>query len=289
MNRPLLTFFVALFAVIVGQAALADLAPPAIVFSHAEHMERVKDPRCTDCHDGTRAVSGPPAIRANVCLSCHDVIPRFTPRARELATAVPFSHAPHVKSVTCTTCHTPRTEASTTVSATAAPRALYSRPSSSDACIGCHATSGKGPREAECIECHGRDQRRVKPDTHDPAWIDLHGKSAFLFAPNAHGESCTSCHREVGCKACHEVRQPRDHTGLWRVRTHGSAAGWDRDRCKTCHETNQCIACHTTTPPPSHQGAWVAQHGLMARSKNDESCLTCHRQSSCNECHAGNR
>jgi hypothetical protein len=288
MNRLVITFIGVLLAAIVGQAAHADLAPPSVSFSHAEHMDRVKEPRCTDCHDVTRATSGLPAIRANVCLSCHDVIPRFTPRAREPAIAVPFAHVPHAKTVACASCHTSRPDARVPGNSPAL-RAQYVRPSSSESCLSCHLQSGKGPREAECNACHRRDERRVKPETHDPSWIDLHGKSTFLFAPNAHGESCTSCHREVGCKACHEVQQPRDHHGLWRVRTHGAAAGWDRDRCKTCHETNQCIACHTTTPPPSHQGAWVARHGLMARSKNDESCLTCHRQTSCNECHAGNR
>jgi len=287
MRRALTLSFVVFTLVVVGDVAFAKLSRPTLVFSHEEHMDRVRDPRCTDCHEAVRVVSGPPAIRADVCFSCHDSIPRYTPRQREAPLAVSFPHVPHAKSVACTDCHVAR--ATTSDDERVAERALYARPSTSASCFSCHRSRGQGAREPECAACHGRDEQRVKPVSHDGGWIDRHGRSAFLSSTHAHGESCTSCHREVGCKQCHETRSPRDHTGLWRVRTHGAAAGWDRDRCKTCHETNQCIACHTTVPPPSHSGAWIARHGLMARSRTDESCLTCHQQASCNACHAGGR
>ena len=86
-------------------------------------------------------------------------------------------------------------------------------------------------------------------------------------------------------QSCHNLVMPRSHNGLWRVRMHGLAASWDRDRCKTCHESGVCVRCHATERPLNHVGNWGTVHGLAASTSDNEHCATCHRGSFCVQCH----
>jgi hypothetical protein len=263
-------------------SATSTTSSHVVTFSHEDHLARTPEARCKDCHEVAKGATLP-VVRWASCAQCHDETPTGASRRRGRTLGVVFEHDAHAKSLTCGACHARR-------SGEDAPRLApeHTRPSGPD-CLSCHATRNVGPAPLACASCHGRDQRRTKPSSHDASWRRRHGAFAEPLAPAAHGQRCLDCHRESSCRGCHDVERPRDHTALWRVRGHGVAASWDRDRCKTCHQTASCTACHATTEPRSHGPTWRATHGLVARSRADTSCLTCHRPSTCLQCHQGGR
>lgn len=275
---PLAAAALALCAALAALPSQSAPGVPPVDFSHVEHMTRQPDARCTDCHDVTRTTGAAPTWTATSCTYCHDDdIPAFAPRARGQQMAVAFSHGTHQARTGCLQCHEREGEDE-----------AFTKPTK-QACFSCHSQAeGDVPPTTSCKSCHEQDQRRVAPRSHDVTWTKRHGIHADPFHDFEHGQACTLCHKENSCVGCHQTQAPRDHTALWRERTHGAFAAWDRNRCKTCHETNQCIRCHTTNAPRNHRGAWQATHGLVARSRGDQSCLTCHRPASCVQCHSGN-
>ena len=88
-------------------------------------------------------------------------------------------------------------------------------------------------------------------------------------------------HEPTFCEDCHRDQEPRDHTALFRTRTHGIVASIDRARCETCHQPDFCIRCHSEVSPRSHRGMW-------ARGRNTH-CIACHipvaSEPRCYTCH----
>lgn len=263
-------------AALAALPASVLLAEESKLFSHQPHLGDV-GATCADCHD--LAAAGLPALKTEACKNCHDPTPawRLSGHARPLA--IKFPHAAHVAGLECKQCHAGIPEDKIVDGAPAVEQAD---------CTSCHTEVGVVVDERSCRACHGVDSRRIVPRDHRAAWLARHGREARWRVFEDHGRDCQLCHRADACVACHGERQPRDHSALWRVRMHGEAASWDRDRCKTCHETGVCERCHQTSEPVSHRGAWRKNHGFVA-SGFAGNCTVCHQQAWCISCHRGGR
>ena len=203
------------------------------------------------------------------CTDCHQ------------PSSVRFPHKAHVDSLECNDCHAP-SEGSAEPDRRA--KASY------EACTECHNENDIELDKAACAKCHGVKMRLTAPPDHKKAWLARHGRESEWRVFEKHGRKCSLCHQSNVCITCHQSQKPASHTGLWRIRTHGSAASWDRNRCKTCHETGTCIQCHTTTPPINHTGSWGSTHILVAQTAGNERCAVCHSLvRPCAGCHAMGR
>lgn len=281
--------------------AAAPSRPPGPRFSHRAHLnmqEQQSDPAarhgmkllvtridlsgCVPCHE-LPAEGFPSALKKDTCAICHEQVldpqqpPPRGPREPSWL-LVRFAHERHAQNprIACTECHV--------LAAAPVPRGereLFATPD----CMGCHEQHGVPT--APCERCHRQDPRRDRPPDHDLAWPARHGQLVEVGRERGHGRDCRTCHGEDACRRCHRTSSPRDHTGLWRVRLHASAASWDRERCRTCHESGTCKGCHLTTPPPNHRGPWASVHGLVATSRSDDGCRACHQSAWCASCHAG--
>ena len=254
----------------------ASAAPAS--FPHALHVVD-NSVECTTCHE--TQPEGLPKLDAEGCLDCHsDGAPPyvFTAKARRLWAA--FPHAKHDRKVACADCH----KAIVTPEWTQGGPMLEQKD-----CVACHAQNDVSVPLLGCAQCHGLDARKARPPDHDGNWPIVHSAKAQLRAFPQHGKDCILCHGGDACVRCHTTQAPRSHNALWRVRTHGYAANWDRDRCKTCHETGGCIRCHAVTPPLNHAGAWQLLHGVAAARADNATCLVCHRASQCAACHRAQR
>ncbi len=246
--------------------------------SHKTHIQFNDD--CTGCHLWEQD-DGLPELNKPYCDKCHDE--QGTPKweipgqARELQ-KIAFKHNLHTRQAKCVECH----------KTTMTDRHRLNTPLvSPDKCISCHTKKKVLFPMRNCRRCHGVDRNRVSPKNHGETWSVRHGREERWSPARDHGKKCQLCHRNTACVACHRSKRPRSHTGLWRIRIHGTQAKWDRDRCKTCHETGACISCHRRTPPQNHRGAWGAIHGLSAKFKSNSRCLTCHNPAWCTNCHRG--
>lgn len=120
-----------------------------------------------------------------------------------------------------------------------------------------------------------------KPETHNSAWMDLHGKQA-----NINSQECYDCHTDkLECITCHEDTKPRNHTLSWTNKLHGLEVKWGRSNCKTCHTEDSCISCHESTKPANHTSHYVDVHcnvgcqqpiGVWENTISKD-CLVCHR------------
>ena len=243
-------------------------------FSHADHQEEGAE--CSDCHDTAAEV---PILKREACEDCHDEAPpAWKLPIRALRLKIKFPHKAHADSLECEKCH----------QSTAEDNQLFDKPMLLvSSCESCHEKNKVANGEGDCIRCHGVDQRKVPPGDHKESWLNRHGSEAQWRVFGIHGSECSSCHRRSACVICHKNNLPRSHTALWRVRTHGVAASWDRDRCKVCHETGTCVRCHRTTAPMNHRGAWRATHGLAAQIRGNQHCAVCHSLARCTACHSG--
>jgi hypothetical protein len=115
----------------------------------------------------------------------------------------------------------------------------------------------------ECSVCHLELTVYTEPPSHDAAWPQTHGR----FMEFEDKESCLLCHQEETCYTCHDLEEPRDHTNLFRRKTHGLKASFDRSRCLVCHRNDECQACHLATADPIPAAPYHTP---------DASCLTCH-------------
>jgi len=121
------------------------------------------------------------------------------------------------------------------------------------------------------------------PDTHKGDWIRFHGSFVELNRNEAgqQGTACYVCHDRNDCIECHSSRPPRDHTNIWRMRSHGLEAAGNRERCLRCHRQDYCVRCHNETAPRTHTGNWARRHctrchfggGLVPA----DNCVVCHR------------
>ncbi|MBI5544181.1 MAG: cytochrome c3 family protein [Deltaproteobacteria bacterium] len=254
-------------------AAAPEVAGPK-PFSHKLHVGEQEMP-CKSCHD--LKAEGLPALKSKGCGKCHeDGAPQW--RKKEAAPGqakVRFPHSKHAEKGECADCHQSVLEDQ------------QPAPLEAESCGRCHEEKKVAVNELACAQCHGEDLKRRRPADHDGAWFQRHGEQSQWRALEEHGKSCGDCHRPATCSACHDQQKPRDHNGLWRVRTHGLAAGWDRDRCMTCHQTSTCQRCHADTRPVNHAGNWRLNHGLVAGTVGNETCNVCHQTSWCAACHSG--
>lgn len=266
-----------------GAGLLALILAPAVfqaeekpTFPHDTHIE--EGAACTDCH-ALDAEPGEPKIKLAFCEDCHeDGAPGMTLAAKGRPLKMKFPHDVHTEAAECADCHDATLKGE---QKPCQPLVTVER------CFACHKENDVETPEQACKVCHGVDQRRVAPADHGKAWRLRHGRESQWSALAGHGQDCGFCHTRSACSTCHQNTRPQSHTPLWRIRTHGRAAAFDRDTCKTCHETGTCIACHRRTEPASHRGAWRSTHGLVAGSKDDARCTVCHSPAQCTACHSG--
>jgi c(7)-type cytochrome triheme protein len=260
----------------LGLISAGLLAGETKVFSHAQHAEEGAE--CDMCH---KVVDGAelPKLSPEGCAECHD---DGTPAHRLPAVGkrpkLAFPHKLHTDAAECKDCHSATLSGSQKADASLMEQGR---------CAACHKENDVEVAPGACAACHGEDVSKQAPADHKKTWGRRHGQEARWRVFHDHGSDCALCHRNDGCVNCHKSRRPKSHSALWRTRTHGLQAAWDRQACKTCHETGACIRCHKTTKPLNHKGAWQAVHGLAAHSKSDTHCATCHQLSWCAACHAG--
>ncbi len=115
----------------------------------------------------------------------------------------------------------------------------------------------------DCAVCHLEVSLVSAPPSHDSNWPRQHGRVSEFFDKS----KCLLCHQEATCKMCHQTQKPKDHTNLFRRKTHGIKATFDRARCVVCHREDECIICHKATAEPMPAAPY---HTPGA------SCLSCH-------------
>ncbi len=255
--------------------------------THREFIDKCKQCKkdCTDCHT-LDPKTDRYSLNKAFCKHCHEPSPPpawiLPKKARRLAAGVSFKHTVHQRArqgevLKCRACHQSTIEDRAFGSDSLLP---------ADDCFSCHAERRVALPEKRCGKCHAAAGiNRNAPSSHDLSWLRRHGREAGWAPALGHGRRCGQCHQKAACVGCHRSQRPADHTGLWRVRTHGTSAKWNRDRCKTCHETGACISCHRRTPPLGHRGDWVSRHGRV--SGFQDGCTVCHAPGWCAACHRG--
>jgi len=278
-----------------------------LAFSHSQHVTE-NGMACVDCHE--KPVDGRFARPAHsACKECHG----------------DWVESKKIDAKTCGMCHKikdlrelslekPLTLAIQTNHVFSHTAALTNR------CADCHGTlfdpkvtrvpamtrtlklgiRGKAHRWGmDCSACHQGMDRNTPPPNHRQNWVLRHG--ALGTEPD---NVCGVCHREQSCRECHQVTQPASHNNLWRLKTHGIQAEWNRSRCLVCHQKDSCDACHADTRPLSHNAGWRQNHCYNCHpSKSTGSgCTVCHetgigshpnphaagwRDQHCNNCHSG--
>jgi hypothetical protein len=266
----------ALFCALPLWPPAARAEEQAHLFNHETHFGGA-ELKCHECHPQP-AGEAVPGLDKEICKKCHTPEPPWLgpPKPAKLVLPGRFPHGTHArKGVDCVECH----EQILTPEAAGQP-VLQTRQ-----CFACHEARGLGGVLANCKGCHGLDKRSERPADHAAGWSARHGAESKLRVFGEHGRDCLLCHGSDSCRACHRAQAPRSHTGLWRLRTHGTAASWDRDSCKACHEVGGCVACHRETRPLNHTASWRSVHGLAAQSAGNETCAACHAAGFCAACH----
>ena len=256
--------------------------------THTHFVKKLKSSKndCTDCHRLDKKQKSY-ELERDFCKNCHTPRPPepWNPphEARKLE-GVLFDHSKHDRTKSkrkrqCIECH------EITVNDAQTWKNLLIAP---DRCIACHTKEKVAIPVKMCARCHSREEKnRVAPKNHGKNWPIHHGAEARFNPVLGHGKQCALCHANTSCVACHRTKRPKSHTGLWRLRMHGTEAQWDRQRCKICHETGACVSCHRRTKPISHRGAWRTGHGRTVLPNSEEHCTTCHSPGWCVNCHKG--
>jgi hypothetical protein len=170
-----------------------------------------------------------------------------------------------------------------------------------ESCQICHTQSPQVPIIASLPRrsrdgAPGVDLSALRPPGHLPGFRTDHRAVA------AGGDaSCSRCHRQTFCAACHDsARRPGFHAVNF-VARHASAALTSANECSSCHQVQAfCRDCHRQTGTTqagavgtgsrfhSAQPAWTFGHSGAAR-RSLESCVSCHQQTFCLQCHSASR
>ena len=281
IKRTILTFGTA--AVLLLLMVGCDEDKYQLKFSHYIHVTD-NEMGCDECH-GELGKPSFMAITHKTCIDCHD-----EPEAEE------------INAKTCGYCHQekqlPNLKEWTPAPATSNRNVFVHTEALAGQCKDCHddlfaealSSVPKLTRSdiieirddahasgQDCLTCHTDMDPAQQPESHDLAWTKRHG--FFGIQTDA---ACSVCHTEDSCKQCHSITQPASHNNLWRLRSHGAVASWDRDRCQVCHEEDSCTECHSQTRPRSHTGRWgkgkYASHciGCHTAASEGEGCMVCH-------------
>jgi cytochrome c7-like protein len=302
-----------------------------LTFSHSKHLGR--GTACAACHPAAAASrsavddllpteaacrachpidrSQPDLVVPNAppvaCRACHPgYAPGSVPRVYSPPPPLKFDHSAH-RTTPCDGCHG---DLRTVELATA--RQLPTMAS----CLRCHR-DGSEPRH--CADCHlaklgGLIETRFEHGTLVPAHSglgDAHGpdfKSHHTQEARQVGASCTACHDQSECVACHQgVTRPMEfHPGNY-VLTHAVDARRGKPDCSACHRAQSfCVGCHEreglgtrgdtqfSAGDPArafHPAGWASAgpgpnlHAREAR-RSVTSCVSCHREDECLKCHS---
>lgn len=126
---------------------------------------------------------------------------------------------------------------------------------------------------------------------HDPGFRTGHKGVA-----SASAASCSGCHEQSFCSACHTGEGTRRFHAANFVQRHAADSYGQETRCASCHNTELfCRSCHRTSGLATQgrldaafhdaQPQWLLQHGRAAR-QGLQSCATCHAQRDCQTCHS---
>ena len=250
--------------VAAGHGSLASASLQSCATCHTQEV-------CATCHVdlGLEEVASMPPTPAGM------IVPRF-----EAQYPVPATHTSgdwqegHQADASfgeCSTCHT------------------------SDDCRSCHVAPvpdlvAQLPSR-ESTSAPGVMLSERSPESHESVFF-LQAHSALAATDQT---SCTTCHVDAFCVACHDGEPGGGyHPANFMVRHSSSAYGRDSE-CSSCHEEQLfCRACHVEVglagPRVAAQGyhdaspVWLLRHGQAAR-QNIESCSSCHRQVDCTRCH----
>lgn len=252
-------------------------------FSHYNHIEKY-DVTCSDCHGESENGAFAKPSHAS-CVDCHD----------------DWMEDVEVGEDTCGNCHVAKNldafaEREIPEAETPTAGVFVHTDALEGKCADCHGNLfGKDMTRVpeltrndvlrireqahrsgmDCTSCHVDMDPETPPPSHDVNWDRRHGEWG-MRSDNA----CGVCHSEQSCRECHEVTMPKSHNNLWRLKTHGQQAAWDRERCMVCHESDSCDACHEEIRPQSHTAGWSRNH-----------CAQCHESEAmgtgCSFCHQG--
>ncbi len=264
---------------------------------HERRRYDPQNPRCVDCHAQDDVHRG---RLGKDCGQCHRPEPGAPKFQHDTMTGFPLDGA-H-RRVSCARCHQGRSGAARPRTlaewrATPTPALDLGFPVAGKRCQSCHADPHRGYAEGDCARCHtatrfaaltGPRARAILPGSHRGAWWRRHATvPANQGELGGESNNCAVCHGAPACKNCHLTHAPRSHGGLWRLRTHGSAASFDVASCRTCHQTASCTACHRQTRPLNHRGSWSTLHGYAAGGFGPSNCSVCHSRADCLRCHGG--
>jgi hypothetical protein len=261
---------------------------------HKDGNYKLGHKECVDCHKKDDVHKGK---LGDDCGKCH-LATKGAPKFRHNR-MTHFRLTGAHRTVTCAKCHQPKSRRAPPTVAQwkrgRVPPLNREFPVRGTRCLHCHFDVHKGYVGKDCEQCHnttswksisGARARVVFPADHRGAWLRRHALLPMNDGePGAEDRYCAVCHGSPSCVNCHRTRTPRSHTGLWRVKAHGTAASFDSTSCRVCHHTAACTACHRRTPPLNHRGPWLSSHGYASGGFGDTNCYVCHRRADCTWCH----
>ena len=257
---------------------------------HTSMADMEKGKSCGKCHDGKTA------FNVTKCTGCHKV-KDITFQVKQTG-PVHFSHAQHLKTMQCDSCHNK-------LWATGPNRTFtMAEMEKGKSCGACHDGT-KAFSVAQCASCHPAPKEIVfKVKETGPTYFS-HAKHVAVYScsschtklytlgPNKHasmaamekGKSCGACHNGneafavSNCDKCHPVKDINFKVG--------SVA--DVKFSHTAHlGLYKCGACHTGTFPLKTGNKPVT----MSEMKKAKSCGACHDgstafsvQGNCDSCH----
>lgn len=142
--------------------------------------------------------------------------------------------------------------------------------------------------DAKCKDCHDDiTSTKVKPKSHTPEWIRVHGDFSQIQYGFRKENVCALCHKESDCATCHQQQPPQSHTMFWKLKGHGIMVSQDRSRCMTCHQQGAdfCERCHAQTKPTNHLAGFGSPANLHCQSchapidsAGGQGCAVCHNE-----------